>query len=344
MAKGAGEGESSVHDSKVLLLQPGGSIGLACSPSGEASITGVAEFLERFPATRRLRDVLSSDGDGLGNASWKIYPTRQTNLTLGTKNSGSWTTLYSGFPHPRVPFVVAGPVNTKTLSFWPRELENHLPMLLDYGGAVTAKCSEALVSSAPPHHDSVQALVVSPDSNGDDGNATIWDLSGSRTSACKIAMPTGHTGPVCICAWSPDGSTIATGSDGGSVRLWDARTAIYRERALVSLKGAVVSLAFSQDGSWLACGSNRGECCIVNVTLGTLRRSLWNSTSDDADADDTYSGCSQTLHQIRDTIITFHPISRSTHLATAPCGFCSGIDTVDVATGSVLAHTIGGVS
>ena len=34
----------------------------------------------------------------------------------------------------------------------------------------------------------------------------------------------GHTGDVYSIAWSPDGKTLATGSDDRTVKLWDAAT------------------------------------------------------------------------------------------------------------------------
>ncbi|PIL29685.1 hypothetical protein GSI_08123 [Ganoderma sinense ZZ0214-1] len=257
---------------------------------------------------------------------------------------------------------------------------------------------EALVSSASLHHDGVQALVISPDSQwvasgsmgstivlwdaatgvvlhrwgphsykpvrsltfspngqyllsgGDNGKATIWEVR-RNLGADKVTNLNfeGYIGPVLTFAWSPDGGTIVTGSDDGTARLWDTRTMTYCQRAFCQLKGPVVCLAFFPDESCLSCGSNRGVCCIVNVASGSLHRYLWNSPSDSQDAennddddDDTDSGGSrQTPHQMRDTIAAFDPSNGSTHLATALCGSCSGINTVDAVAGSVLAH-IGG--
>ncbi|QLQ06712.1 MAG: hypothetical protein HZY76_12120 [Anaerolineae bacterium] len=51
-----------------------------------------------------------------------------------------------------------------------------------------------------------------------EGNtAQLLDASGQR-----IALLTGHTGPVNRIAYSPDGARIGTSSDDGTVRVWDA--------------------------------------------------------------------------------------------------------------------------
>jgi WD40 repeat protein len=69
---------------------------------------------------------------------------------------------------------------------------------------------------------------------------------------------TGHTNYVISVAFSPDGRTLATGSDDDTARLWDIRDP-HHPTALATLTGhtnAVTSVAFSPDGHTLATGSS----------------------------------------------------------------------------------------
>jgi len=65
----------------------------------------------------------------------------------------------------------------------------------------------------------------------------------------------GHTGDVHSVAWSPDGKTLASGSNDKTVKLWKAATG----KLLASLQGPtgdVHSVAWSPDGKTLASGSS----------------------------------------------------------------------------------------
>jgi tetratricopeptide (TPR) repeat protein len=80
----------------------------------------------------------------------------------------------------------------------------------------------------------------------------------------------GHTGYVSGVAFSPDGTRIATASDGRTARLWDARTGAL----VLELKGhgsSVSGVAFSPDGTRIATAS--GD-----------RTRLWDARTKQADA------------------------------------------------------------
>ena len=73
----------------------------------------------------------------------------------------------------------------------------------------------------------------------------------------------GHTSDVTSVAFSPDGKTLASASDDGTILLWEV-SSHQQVGELVGHSEAVLSVAFSPDGSMLASGS------------AELRSSLWD--------------------------------------------------------------------
>ena len=76
------------------------------------------------------------------------------------------------------------------------------------------------------------------------------------------------SGVLCL-AWSPDGRTIACGTDDGSVVIWDAANGdlIHRGR---HDRGSVHAVAWSPDGALLASVSNAGIVLVLDVANGSI--------------------------------------------------------------------------
>lgn len=75
----------------------------------------------------------------------------------------------------------------------------------------------------------------------------------------------GHERVVRSVAYSPDGCFIASGSDDGTVRIWDARSGEEAMPPLRSGDGILWSVAFSPKGKVVAAGTEAGTVCIWSL-------------------------------------------------------------------------------
>jgi WD40 repeat protein len=73
-----------------------------------------------------------------------------------------------------------------------------------------------------------------------------------------------HKGQVSSVAFSPDGSTIATGSWDETVKLWDAATGLERATFRWGI-GRIYCLAYAPDGLRLAAGSDLGKIVVWDM-------------------------------------------------------------------------------
>ena len=115
------------------------------------------------------------------------------------------------------------------------------------------------------HDGSIRSLIFVPVggrlaliSGGEDGVLKQWDVSSGKI----ISQMTDGAKRVVSMALSPDGKTLAAGSDDGAVRLWDTLTRTRVDKVdppdPTSVPNyALSAVGFTRDGKYLATGSSR---------------------------------------------------------------------------------------
>jgi carbonic anhydrase len=93
----------------------------------------------------------------------------------------------------------------------------------------------------------------------EDGQAQVryQDFTDAHVGWQPLSSLAGEYGSANSAAWSPDGSLIAVGSEGGVVTVWDAAS----QEPILELAegaGAITSVVWSADGSMLAAGGEDG--------------------------------------------------------------------------------------
>jgi WD40 repeat protein len=99
---------------------------------------------------------------------------------------------------------------------------------------------------------------------------SLWDVSSTKELRTFRGHPVGwHQGWVEALAFTPDGTTLISGSRDQTIRLWEAATGKERH-VLTGHRGAVRTLAVSADGNRLASGSQ--DCTVLIWDLTNLAK------------------------------------------------------------------------
>ncbi len=144
---------------------------------------------------------------------------------------------------------------------------------------------------------------------------TVTSAQAALATPIHVARPlVGHSGAVNAVAFSPDGHTVATGSDDGTVRLWNTTTT--NPLAVFTYGGAVNAVAFTGDGRIVAAGGTDGTVRLWDTTthqlLGTLAgHSSVNAVAFSVDGTTVATGNADGTARIWDTR-TGHPLATLT--------------------------------
>jgi len=106
---------------------------------------------------------------------------------------------------------------------------------------------------------------------GRDRVARVWEV----TDGLKLLHELRQEEAVTAAAGSPDGRTLATGTESGRVRLWDVETGLLLSPPIALAHGkehkTITALAFSPDGAWIAAGTDAEPGSSSTVSVLPLR-------------------------------------------------------------------------
>ncbi len=100
--------------------------------------------------------------------------------------------------------------------------------------------------------------------------AIVWDMA----TVAQLTLLTGHQSLIRTIALSPDGATVATGADDGTLRFWDANSGA--SLSTLNMEAAVAAIDWSWDGKHIAVALARASnnLQVVDAAQMSVARSL----------------------------------------------------------------------
>jgi len=100
------------------------------------------------------------------------------------------------------------------------------------------------------------------------GLITVDKFGINQHGGSAVMTLTGHDSAVRSVSCSFDGRLLASGSEDGTVRIWDTRTGEEAMSPMRSGDGKVMSVDFARNSKWVASGTESSAVCVWNVTPG----------------------------------------------------------------------------
>ena len=138
----------------------------------------------------------------------------------------------------------------------------------------------ALAARLTGHTADVRSLMFSPDgrtlASAGGRSVFLWDTAAVLGASVSSPRPAhtlnAHEDVVTSVAFSPDGQTVVSGSNDGTLILWDAAAGVGRGSPLGGHNSWVRSVAFSPDSRWLASAGEDGTIMLWDLSSDPVPR------------------------------------------------------------------------